>query len=71
MVYTPTGDTFVIDISGLHRNKVKARWMNPLTGQYIAVDSASQDGPKSRRQFSPPRGKDHSDWVLVLEASSK
>lgn len=64
MVYTPTGEPFTINTSGLKSSKVKASWLNPVDGKYATFKFA---GPGKKTTFTPPVGTEHDDWTLVLE----
>jgi Protein of unknown function (DUF4038)/Putative collagen-binding domain of a collagenase len=64
-IYTSQGYGFRADLGRLPGPKVLARWFDPRTGQYRAIDTYAVPG---QRDFDPPgtpgRGN---DWVLTLE----
>lgn len=66
MVYTPTGQPFTLDTPGFRGKKIKARWLNPLNGQYTVIDISTIS---SRQEFKPPTESNHPDWTLVLEVA--
>jgi hypothetical protein len=67
MVYTPTGQPFTIDISGLKGRDLAASWLSPLDGESVPLDTIVESGTV---EFEPPAADDHPDWVLVLEERS-
>jgi hypothetical protein len=65
MVYTPTGDTFVIETGSLNPGDVKALWYDPTTGSYEEFLYSRER--TTQRTFKPPKSTLHSDWILILE----
>ncbi|PHN05651.1 apiosidase-like domain-containing protein [Flavilitoribacter nigricans] len=60
LVYTPKNQAFSLRLAAA--NAYRARWFDPLTGQYRQTGISSSD--RGRIGFTPPRDQ---DWVLVLE----
>jgi hypothetical protein len=65
IAYLPVGRTITVDMSKVSGSQIKAWWYNPRTGK---VEPAGQFPSSGLREFTAP---DNSDWVLVLEDSSK
>jgi hypothetical protein len=68
MVYTPTGQPFTIDMSGLNGHNIKASWFNPCNGKYTTFSMDGVKGSGKMKTFSPPKESSHTDWTLVLES---
>lgn len=68
MVYTPTGEPFTVDTSGLEGKRIMATWLNPLNGEESPVDAEIRKG---KVDFQPPTADGHPDWTLVLEIEGK
>src|SRR5262249_22969691 len=60
---TFTGDTSVID------GPARARWFDPATGTYIAIDDGELRPLPATRSFTTPgkRADNTNDWVLVID----
>jgi len=76
-IYIPTGNTLTIKLGTIDGAKVKAWWFNPRTGKSNLIGEYENKG---EQQFNVPgMSKDlpwlksgrGSDWVLVLDDSSK
>ena len=67
MVYSPTSETFSINIDSIKTEKITANWYDPTSGNYTAF---ALSAPKTTAvvEFTPPTTTDHTDWVLVLES---
>lgn len=63
-MYTPTGEAFTIDTSGLKGDIINATWLNPLNGEKLSVAGVFDEDVAD---FEPPASDDHLDWTLVLE----
>lgn len=68
MVYTPTGEPFTVDTSGIKGKKIKATWLNPLNGDESSIEAPVGKGPVD---FEPPAADNRADWTLVLEVDGK
>ena len=67
IIYAPTIRPLSIDMSKLS-GPATARWFDPASGAYLAIDGSPFPNTSSR-SFTPP-GKNHDgneDWVLLLE----
>lgn len=68
LAYSPYGDEFVFDLSGLSADPASASWIDPRTGHAIAIAPPARDAGPVR--FDPPhepaRGN---DWVLLLKTT--
>lgn len=66
LVYTPTGQEFVLNLDNFYGNvsndDIRASWYNPIQGIYTDMELAER-----QISFKPPVEEDHPDWVLVLE----
>jgi hypothetical protein len=80
MVYCTVSQTITIDLSKMS-DTVKAQWFDPTTGEYIKI-SGSPFVNKGLHQFTTPSmvhrevntddsGETSSDWVLVVEVTSR
>lgn len=71
MVYTPTGKSFSLDTKTLSGCQIEASWYSPLDGTYTSFDFANGASSGTVRDFTPPTGAEHADWLLVLQATAK
>jgi hypothetical protein len=68
MIFSPKGETVVIDLARMEGPRLVAWWFNPRTGR--AVRNAESFAANGVGAFQPPtRGADQ-DWVLVLDCES-
>lgn len=67
IIYVPSYRILDLDLSGLQGSSIEARWYDPSTGEYIAVDYMTSS---SRAKFEMPKQdrSGRSDLVLVLRA---
>ena len=67
-VYLPKGEAVRIDLGKLSGQRVRAAWFDPRTGTTRVVGEVATDGP---HVFTPPSQGTDSDWVLVLDDTSR
>jgi hypothetical protein len=65
MLYLADKATFSVDMSKLSSPKIKASWVNPITGESTPAGQGNNAGVKS---FSTPDGWE--DALLILEAAA-
>ncbi len=68
MVYAPVGRAFRVRLDKLSGSRVTAWWFNPRNGQSTRIGEFEKQG---EREFVPPEPGEASDWVLVLDDSSR
>ncbi len=67
LAYSPYGENFALDLSGLTAGTRAARWIDPRTGHGIALTSDLAGGELDfDPPFEPARGN---DWVLLIEVA--
>lgn len=68
MVYTPSGDSFTVDLSYIKGNNLHWYWFNPRTGE---IDSCGSFRKKNDQHvFTPPTAGlrfSGNDWVLIMD----
>jgi hypothetical protein len=69
LVYTPTVRDLTVDLGQLAGPNVRARWYDPVSGGFSAVDG-SPFVASGARVFTPvaTNAGDDDDWMLVLES---
>lgn len=67
-VYTATGKPLTVDLSKLSGPRLRAWWYDPRTGKAQPLGELARNGT---REFTPPSGPGQTDWVLVLDDSSR
>jgi Putative collagen-binding domain of a collagenase len=68
MIYAPIGRPFSVRMDVIKGSKVKAWWFDPRNGQATPIGEFSNTGT---RRFEPPALGEATDWVLVLDDTSK
>lgn len=68
MVYAPVGRPFAVRMNAIQGPSVKAWWFNPRDGSAQSNGTYSNEG---ERTFTPPNPGEMTDWVLVLDDTSK
>jgi Protein of unknown function (DUF4038)/Putative collagen-binding domain of a collagenase len=66
--YLPTGSPIKIDMSRFAATQLIAYWFNPRDGFSIKIGNFSNEG---LREFKPQVSSETSDWVLVIDDSTK
>jgi hypothetical protein len=68
MVYSGSGRPFHVVMGRIPGAKVKARWFNPRSGEWIREEEMANEGT---RAFTCPSEGFASDWVLVLTGAER
>jgi hypothetical protein len=68
MIYAPIGRPFSVRMDVIKGSKVRACWFDPRNGQATPIGEFSNTGT---RRFEPPALGEATDWVLVLDDTSK
>jgi hypothetical protein len=68
LIYIPSARAITVDLTRMG-SAVTARWYDPTTGSYLAIDGSPFANTTSRT-FAPPGTHQDggSDWILVLES---
>ena len=61
--------TFSVDMAAM-AGRVRARWFDPATGNYLAISDSYEYKNSGQRDFTTPGSRDDGtdDWLLVLDA---
>jgi hypothetical protein len=68
LAYLPHGHAVGIHMDRLSGNDVRGRWYDPRDGTWREIGGFTNKGV---HEFDAPSRGDHSDWVLVLDDSTK
>jgi hypothetical protein len=64
-IYSASGKPFMVNLSKLSGNKLRASWFDPRTGG-TTLDGEFRN-TRTARAFTPPGSGPGSDWVLLLD----
>jgi len=64
MVYTPRGEPFTIDKSGVDARYIKAIWFDPRYGISYPLHTGDTKGIQT---YTPPTSGRGQDWILIIE----
>ncbi len=68
MAYNYSGRPFSMKMGAVDGDEVNVWWYDPTSGKSVSGGKVKNQGV---RKFKAPKSKDHSDWVLVLDNTSK
>lgn len=64
LIYTPKGEPFTIDKSGIEASRIRERWYDPRYGIAYTIQTGDTKGIQT---YTPPTSGRGQDWILIIE----